>query len=109
MKAPPWRWRSCFGAENAWAMRDREWDPSDELLQAGASGHRKQRAGRLVDKGEGLRGMNTGYGGMSSKREDSWHRKVCGTSPEREREDVAGQRCIAQGRRRPCERVQGHA
>ena len=40
-----------------------------------------------------------------------WFRsgRIHGTMESRHRENVAGQRCIAQGRRRPCERVQGHA
>ena len=90
---------------------------TDELLQAGASGHkrawqrvqtffrflkmagslpRRQRIGRLKDKKDGLQGKKKGDCGMSSKREDSWHKKVCRTSPER--------RCCRTGKR-----VQGHA
>ena len=48
---------------------------------------------RLKDKTEGLQGKITGNYGTSSKREDSWHKKVCARR-QREREDVAGQRYI---------------
>ena len=76
----------------------------DELLQARASGHkrvrqdaktnsdsrrrqghppRKQELGRLRNRKEGSQGKETGDCGLSSKREDSWHRKAYGTWLER--------------------------
>ena len=68
---------------------------------------RRQEIGRLKDRKEGLQGKNTGDRGMSSKREDSWHRKVFGTSPERRccRTEV---HCIKK-KETLCEIVQGHA
>ena len=39
-------------------------------------------AGSLNWKIEGKEKVTRQDCGMSSKREDSWHRKVCGTSPE---------------------------
>ena len=44
---------------------------------------RRRGIGRLKDKRQELQGKNTGDCGMSSKREDSWPRKVCGASPKK--------------------------
>ena len=43
----------------------------------------KQGIGRLKDKKGALEGKNAEDCGMSSKREDLRHRKICGTSPEK--------------------------
>ena len=94
----------------------------DELLQAGASGHKRvwqdvktnsdsrrrqdpcQVSKKLEDrrtKKKDYKERNTEDCGVNSELEHSWHKS-------RQRENVARQRCIAQGRRRHWQRIQGH-
>ena len=78
------------------------------FLKTAGSLPRRQGIGRLKDKKkQGIQANSTGDCGMSLKRRDSWHRKVCGTSPERRccRTEVQGM----EERRRHCKRVQGNA
>ena len=75
----------------------------DEQLEAGASGHRRAR--RNVDTYSGLwrtagsLPRKQGIGRLKDRKKNDKKRK----------ENAAGQRCVAQRGRRPCERVQGHA
>ena len=76
-------------------------------LKMAGSLPRKRGIGRLTDQKEGLQWKNAGNCGMSSKREDSWHKEVCGTSLGRE--DVGRQRSLAQRRRQSVAGIPGCA